>query len=182
MKQDKANVGEKIRSVRQKANLTQEELARKAGIATITLRQYENGKRQPKIEPLKKIASVFDMSVSDFIDGVTDSSEHLKREQSEVEFARKRWETGIMRQAIDEYGANAQLRQVLEECLELMLAIVKLERFQTHESWENVAEERADVGIMLDQLDIMLDTMELSQAIRTQKLVRLEQRLGGMKE
>ena len=101
---------------------------------------------------------------------------------SEVEFARKCWETDVMRQAIDEYGANAQLRQVLEECLELMLAIVKLERFQTHEWWENVAEERADVSIMLDQLDIMLDTMEFSQAIRTQKLVRLEQRLGGTKE
>ena len=46
------------------------------------------------------------------------------------------------------------------------------------ERWDNVAEERADVGIMLDQIDIMLDAKARTDAIRTEKLVRLEERIN----
>ena len=40
----------------QKAGLTQKELAEKAGLATITIQQYERNLRAPRLENLKKIA------------------------------------------------------------------------------------------------------------------------------
>lgn len=60
--------GELIRKYRKKNNLTQEQLAEKCGMATITIRQYENGKRTPQIEQLSKIARELDISVIDLMD------------------------------------------------------------------------------------------------------------------
>lgn len=97
---------------------------------------------------------------------------------NELEYDRKRWETGILHRAIDEYGVDGQLWQTLEELCELGLAICKLHRKKDAKWWDNVAEERADVGIMLDQIDIMLDTKARADAIRTEKLVRLEGRIN----
>ena len=42
------NTGERIKTNRKKANLTQEELARKAGISVFTLQKYETGARNRK--------------------------------------------------------------------------------------------------------------------------------------
>lgn len=49
-------VGERIRAARKKAGLTQKELGEQCGIAEPTIRRYELGKLNPKIETLKKIA------------------------------------------------------------------------------------------------------------------------------
>lgn len=49
-------VGERIRAARKSAGLTQTQLAEKSGVASISIHQYESGKRQPRIEQLKKIA------------------------------------------------------------------------------------------------------------------------------
>ena len=54
--------GERIQVARKKAGLTQEQLAQKIDSATITVRQYESGKRVPRIEQLRKIASALDIS------------------------------------------------------------------------------------------------------------------------
>ena len=61
-------VGQSIQKARKTAGLTQKELAEKAGLATITLQQYERGVREPKIETIKKIAAVLNVSVADFLD------------------------------------------------------------------------------------------------------------------
>ncbi len=49
-------IGEKIREIRKARGLTQKELGEKAGIAEPTIRRYELGKLNPKIETVKKIA------------------------------------------------------------------------------------------------------------------------------
>lgn len=49
-------VGERIRAARKKAGLTQKELGEQCGIAEPTIRRYELGKLNPKIETLRKIA------------------------------------------------------------------------------------------------------------------------------
>lgn len=50
-------IGEVIKEKRKSLGLTQEVLAKKIGCATITLRQYENGKRLPNGDVLRQIAS-----------------------------------------------------------------------------------------------------------------------------
>ena len=54
-----------IRAARKKANLTQKDLAQLSGVAEITIRQYENGKRQPRTEQLLKIARALQLEYFD---------------------------------------------------------------------------------------------------------------------
>lgn len=55
------SIGELIRISRKSKGMTQKELALKAGIAEITIRQYEKGKYKPKYDKIKKIAQALDM-------------------------------------------------------------------------------------------------------------------------
>lgn len=62
-------IGEKIRFLRKKKGLTQEELAELANISVFTLRQYESGARSaPRIEQLVKLAGALDTSVDTLLD------------------------------------------------------------------------------------------------------------------
>ena len=56
-----------IKNARNRAGMTQAELAKKCGIATITIRQYESGKREPRMEQLSRIASALGLSVGDLV-------------------------------------------------------------------------------------------------------------------
>lgn len=57
-------IGERIRDTRKMRGLTQREVGEKCGIAESTIRQYELGKLNPKIETLKRIADALDVPVS----------------------------------------------------------------------------------------------------------------------
>ena len=48
--------GQNIKAARKMAGLTQAQLAKKCGIATITIRQYESEKREPRLAQLECIA------------------------------------------------------------------------------------------------------------------------------
>ena len=61
-------LGEKIKKYRKLKKLTQEELAEKSGISTITLYRWENGIRSPSVEALQKIAQTLEVPVSTFLD------------------------------------------------------------------------------------------------------------------
>ena len=60
-------IGELIKEKRRAAGLTQEELAKKAGCATITIRQYESGKREPGVEALQDIADALGVEIFELI-------------------------------------------------------------------------------------------------------------------
>ena len=60
------NIGEMIKNLRNAYGLTQKELAEKAGIATLTLQQYERNKREPRKEVLSKIAVALNIPVEAF--------------------------------------------------------------------------------------------------------------------
>lgn len=64
------NYGDSIKNARKKAGLTQKELAEKAGLAEITIRQYETNKREPRSENLKKIAAALEIPVDDLLGGL----------------------------------------------------------------------------------------------------------------
>lgn len=56
--------GEAIRSIRKSKGMTQKRLGELAGIAEPTIRSYESGRLNPKIETLKKIAAALEVEVS----------------------------------------------------------------------------------------------------------------------
>ncbi len=62
-------IGEKIRYLRTQKGMTQQELAEKIGIKySASLRKYESNRYKPKLEQLKKIADVLDVSINYFND------------------------------------------------------------------------------------------------------------------
>lgn len=62
------SVGEKIKQLRKRENMTQKELAQRTGFAEITIRQYENHNRTPKLETLIKIADALNVPVYELLD------------------------------------------------------------------------------------------------------------------
>ena len=57
--------GNLIRVYRKSNKMTQKELAAKSGVSEISIRSYENNKRNPKYETLEKIADVLGIPVSE---------------------------------------------------------------------------------------------------------------------
>lgn len=90
----------------------------------------------------------------------------------------------ILQKAIDTYGTDAQQDMVIEEALELALAILKHRRavkFQPEkiqQRRENVIEESADTKIMLEQVNIMFDCEKEVEGQVEFKINRLNERLN----
>jgi NTP pyrophosphatase (non-canonical NTP hydrolase) len=76
----------------------------------------------------------------------------------------------ILKSAIETFGREAQKRQAQEELSELITAISHEIRGRKN---ENVAEEIADVLIMLQQLVIIYDNAEQVAKFQNEKLHRL---------
>lgn len=83
----------------------------------------------------------------------------------------------IFKRAIATYGSEAQERQAIEECAELIQAISHKHRGREH----NIAEEIADVEIMLEQLKIINDCHDKVQNIKAMKIKRLYQRVFSIR-
>ena len=79
----------------------------------------------------------------------------------------------IFENAIERYGAEAQEGVAQEECAELIQAISKKHRLKPH----NIAEEIADVEIMLEQLKIINGCENEVKEIRKKKISRLSKNL-----
>lgn len=96
---DMKTLGENIRHIRKIRGLTQENLARKAGLSTMSIRRYENGERVLTEKVLVNIANALDvsssylfgwenvisqlravgLSVDDVVDEMNISKEHLSQ-------------------------------------------------------------------------------------------------------
>lgn len=63
------NLGERIRSYRQQANLSQTELAEKVGVSYAQIGRYETKGAQPPAEVLQKMAGVFRVSLDQLASG-----------------------------------------------------------------------------------------------------------------
>lgn len=66
---DNTNIGQRIKELRIKQNMTQKELAEKSGLSEITIRKYESNERKPKIENIRNIAAALKVSMNTFLDG-----------------------------------------------------------------------------------------------------------------
>lgn len=56
---------EKIKQFRKEKGFTQRQLADLTGLAEITIRQYEAGKYEPKLDKLRRIAAALNVSIGD---------------------------------------------------------------------------------------------------------------------
>ena len=61
------NFGERLKKLRKKAGLTQEELAEKAGVSNITISQWENGIYAPTMTRIKALAQALNVPESDLL-------------------------------------------------------------------------------------------------------------------
>lgn len=75
--------------------------------------------------------------------------------------------------AIECFGSFEQERLATEECAELITAINHKHRGREH----NIAEEIADVEIMLEQLKIINGCEEQTEMLKRQKIDRLYDRV-----
>lgn len=116
------NIGENIRKFRKKANLTQKELAEKCGLAEITIRQYETGKRTPKTEILAKIADALGLQCRYTAGGVPyfwNSKECTEDDYKKEEFNQAQF-SDAMEYTRERYGANAQRDFINQEFKKLL--------------------------------------------------------------
>jgi transcriptional regulator with XRE-family HTH domain len=58
-------MGQKLSELRRRAGLTQEGLARAAGVGTDAVRKWERGKRTPSFEMATKLAEALDVSLDE---------------------------------------------------------------------------------------------------------------------
>ena len=63
---DATMLGENIRHLRKVRGLTQEELAKKAGLSTMSIRRYENGERIITEKVMARIADALDVAIYEF--------------------------------------------------------------------------------------------------------------------
>lgn len=89
----------------------------------------------------------------------------------------------LIEQIANHYGLKDQCDQTIEEMAELTVAIRKFWRYSGYDAdtsnalKENIVEEIADVGIMLDQLQILFDVEKEVKVVRAEKLLRQKERM-----
>ena len=86
----------------------------------------------------------------------------------------------VLHEALAVFGAEAQTRMVFEEMAELQKELCKHARGADNRL--AIAEEIADVRIMLDQMCILHDCESVAKVYRTAKLGRLHDTLKKLKE
>jgi len=65
-------LGDRLRKLRTKKKITQEELGRKVNVTKVSISGYENGNRNPDTDTLQKLADYFNVS-TDYLLGRTDN-------------------------------------------------------------------------------------------------------------
>ncbi len=67
-------IAENIKLLRKKANLTQKQLAEKAGLSIGTIQGYEQGKYEPKNEALYKLRKALDCNIYEILEKVSNDT------------------------------------------------------------------------------------------------------------
>lgn len=86
-------------------------------------------------------------------------------------------ETEVLQRALDTYGSALQIAMVFEEMSELQKELCKYLRGKY--SPANIAEEIADVEIMLEQMKMLFCCADEVRDVRRRKVERLKERLDN---
>ena len=82
----------------------------------------------------------------------------------------------VFERALMQYGPDAQITMVMEEMSELQKELCKYRRGRAN--YDYIAEELADVSIMLDQMKLLFQCGGAVQGWRLEKVRRLAQRIA----
>ena len=75
------SIGENIQRIRKSQNLTQADLAKKTNLSEISIRKYESGDRNPKLDATRRIAAALGVYMKDLD---PDWSKYSLKEYSDV--------------------------------------------------------------------------------------------------
>ena len=90
-------------------------------------------------------------------------------------------DTEILDMAINAWGIDAQCEMIIEECMELALALQKMKRKRgsREDKLKAVIDEIADVKIMITQAQRIFDSVDINERVDF-KMDRLTSRLNEM--
>lgn len=161
----------------EKQDLTMREVGLLAGMHQATVRHYTSKKGdEPRMRSLVAIARALNVS-TDYLCGLTDDDGQSGHRATDNIRA-------LLQRAISTYGSMNQLFKASEEIGELLTAIGRFEA--SGEDWkapegpkmlDNIAEEVADVRIMLDQICMIYAIEDRAGQWRNHKLARLKERI-----
>ena len=78
------SIGNNIKSNRKKLGITQEQLAEKINVTRQAVSNWENGKTEPDVETLTKIAQIFDTSIDELVDGIPKGIKELRGKKNHL--------------------------------------------------------------------------------------------------
>jgi transcriptional regulator with XRE-family HTH domain len=79
-------LGQKIRIARQRAGLTQEELAGRIARTSESISNIERGQQEPSIKTIQSLARELNVPMAEFFDDVADNNTTANRQRLEMEF------------------------------------------------------------------------------------------------
>lgn len=91
----------------------------------------------------------------------------MRHEDNELEIDRE----AFYKDAIFHWGDEAQIDMAVEECAELIDKLQKNKRRRA--SWEDIAEEVADVSIMMEQMSLIVTDILSRDAVADIRVVKL---------
>ena len=111
---------EKIKILRKKVGLSQQDLADKVGIHITHLSRLENGHLQPSLDAVRKLMDIFEVSADYLLNDDTETYEVKINDKSLAEKIRlidtlEEKEREALSQVIDSMLTKQRMRKVLEE-------------------------------------------------------------------
>lgn len=121
------------------------------------------------------------LAAADLIENQKREIEALRQANEGLRFNLAEKDGGeICRRALEAFGAQAQVMMVIEEMSELTKELCKNNRGQ--ENTTHIAEEIADVEVVLCQMKMLFDCAGQVETFRRYKLERLAGRIKEVKE
>ena len=121
-------IGEKIKAARQKARISQKELADRLGITNAGISQWETDKRTPKIDSMIKIADAIGVNLAELLGAEKENAERISQSANCFKLYEKQLNeaerNNAPKQEVDEI--NLRLQTVKEE-LTADLILIKAE-------------------------------------------------------
>lgn len=147
------DIGKKIAYLREKNKMTQVELAKKLGIATQSIVNYETGKRLIPLDVLEKTAIYFGIPIEKFFNVNDDDFKNIESSVSEFK------KIPIISRV--SAGRGEWANEEILDWLELPVSICKNADFATFIKGDSMEPRIKDGEIILVKQDICLDTGDI---------------------